>query len=91
VSKSLAPHTPELSLAERVRRALAQNQAASGGAGQSPPPPRQSSVLLLDVSGSMEEPGEDPSVRKIDALRAVVADTRCLCTMWLRIQGAGCG
>jgi uncharacterized protein with von Willebrand factor type A (vWA) domain len=73
MTKSLTPHLPELSLAERVRRALAQNQTvnAPGGAG-APPPPAAKTCLLLDVSGSMNQPCE-PGRRKIDALRDLVA------------------
>jgi uncharacterized protein with von Willebrand factor type A (vWA) domain len=88
MSKSLTPHTPELSLAERLRQALAKNQpAANGAASASPPPPAARTCLLVDVSGSMAEDCE-PGRRKIDALREVVAtlgpvemyafSTRCL-------------
>lgn len=74
----MLPEKPrqELSLAERVRRTLAQRGECAGAAGTSPGASGTQPVspcLILDVSGSMEEMCE-PGRRKIDALRKLVMD-----------------
>lgn len=61
-----ATHFSSLTLAERVRRAIATN----GGAQQAPPSP-PATALLLDISGSMAEDCE-PGLAKIQALREIV-------------------
>lgn len=60
-----------LSLAERVRRAIAQNQPPV----DQPPGAAPAACLLLDVSYSMHEPAE-PGVSKIDALRRVATEVQ---------------